>query len=1148
MNPGNASATIDLMVAKANAAHAQAAAIVPVPLEPVQTMVDPAVAKDVVPPAFQTSKVPSWAELAKDSGIPDSSKVLPLVPALMKDPGTLGNPKELPQILQGPDPRIPGNGEPPPAAPGTVIGPEIPSYLPPFAPSPSVFAPSPSASQHVVSLSLLMDDPLFVLEPVAIALAGGGTIGDFELGALLFIYDQFMGSDAGIDAGFARPRPDIVTGTSTGAVNAASISQGGGAIEELKYTWFQLRTNADFYTLNGAVATVINKAGQLRGPAIAKMIRDGLIGLAVSGLLPHLGFLSLGALGFDVETLYALLVSQPSIFNLGAIFHTFGRVESYWSPTGPGLRGAGISVARDLDGHRIVFARGYDDELYARWQVDTSIPATARWSLWHALDQAISSDPVAYTTGFSGNSDIPTRVGVIARTADEQNYGGRTLVNGSIVRDHPTPDPFQPWANIPNQRRYSSQPTIIQQAPNGHPWAFCRDQDLPWLQHGQQLVHPYIHRSYYSRWDGNSWTAWTMFGQYLPIASPDSDTDIAGNITGCSCYDPASSAGTLELFTRDSNYNIMSSFTHDGSAPQGWTYWVGEGYNHLLSATSDLLVIRSGEAGPDVIDVFWRGIDGRVWTRRKVYTSSLAPWGNERCLGCFDRMITSNLSSGRNPDGTYTILARGLDDRLQGLRQPFVNADWQDNAWFYIGAPEGLTILGDPYTLTVGPATSGPVEIYAVASDYSVWTNQLQEQPDGTYGPGPSWFSLGGKVWTGIKLRMSTVALETGQDRFVEEAGRFLRNPEEEKLGWSEPIISSNGDIRGARSKGVIASCTAPAVFPAVPLNGQTWVDGGMRRGVPIGAAIDGGARRVIAIATVPTKVANVTRILAPTLHEPNPSVEEFINNCVGQPPESRMIRDYAGAGMIDVLVRSFVELLIDATSLAELYPETPWRTADGKLVPVWVIQQTFKTHEGATIDPGLIRINFSYGWMRAFDMLVASDDQRTAAMESTDTIIRARWEAWKAEARFREALLTAASSDANIRAVNAVFAPAAPVVVASDWAHTLARDAAPLAIRALTESRNKKRELRDALAARRDSGFPLDPESPQWLTEFEMYAPQEHWESSDTSYLLSPDMAAFHSPFQKLDFRSLDGPPVDPNDPQRSLNQHVWAETPPAL
>ncbi|MGB9179074.1 MAG: patatin-like phospholipase family protein [Pyrinomonadaceae bacterium] len=941
----------------------------------------------------------------------------------------------------GLEPEPPGGSSSPlPATdPGIFYDPNMPGG------SPSAVDPTtvidPSDAEPFITDPTVMDPSFALFEPVGIALSGGGTIGDFELGALDFIHREFLGKSAGISAGFPRSRADVATGTSVGAVNAGAIAQGGvHCVDDLKKIWFDMTATSDFYIFNAEIKKLIPNQGEQYGSAVARIVNDILIGLFLTKFVP-LGFLYFLAADADVRKLYEVIMAQRSVMEFGKIGTIAADIERYWSPAGPGLRGSSIAVARDGHGRRIVFARAYDDMLYARWQLDNNpISRATRWSRWTSLGGPVSSDPVSYVTGVGDN---PSRIGVIARLANEEQYGGRTLDYFNDVRRVDERDPvhyrpFLEWENVPLpvgpiRRRYSSQPTIVPRGASGQAMAFCRDENRRMEGSTEEYNH-----SYFSMWDGDRWNGWTMFGR--------NQKRIAGNITGCSYWD-----GSLELFARTENFGILYSFVHGNGAPGDWVNWDGE-------ATSDVLVVQT-EAPDEMLDLFWRGTDGQVWTRRKLVMQG--QWGSVHRLG---GLITSNLSFGRDVEGICTIFARDLDDNLYAVRQPSPSAEWPADAWEAIGAPDDLHLIADPYTLA---GANDGIEVYVVASDHAVWTIR---QRYGAYGP---WVSLGGNVWTGTQLRMGSVALETGESRYVDETGRFA--------GSGGPIVSSNGNMAFARSQGALAACSAPGVFPPITLNDNTLVDGGVRNGVPIAAAIEAGARRVIAIATVPTKLGSVTPILPRSLTPAPMSLAEEIAATVGQFRDSDQINDYRNAGVLDVTMRSFIEILVDSTSWNSLYPATPWVSPTGTPVPVSLIQQTFKTHEGGTVDPGLIRINYSYGWMRAFDSLVASDAQREEAKYWTDTIINLRWNAWKAEARFREAHFRATWS-------------AIPPTHDADAIVQIAMQAALLAKSWLLEARGYKIQLAAALTARRAAGFPIDPESPLWLARVERFAIPEHW------------------------------------------------------
>jgi predicted acylesterase/phospholipase RssA len=79
--------------------------------------------------------------------------------------------------------------------------------------------------------------------PVAISLSGGGAKGDFQVGALRYLYDRGI-------------RPDILCGVSVGAVNAARLAtvaspagpeQKDAALRSLEAIWRGLNTDADMW-------------------------------------------------------------------------------------------------------------------------------------------------------------------------------------------------------------------------------------------------------------------------------------------------------------------------------------------------------------------------------------------------------------------------------------------------------------------------------------------------------------------------------------------------------------------------------------------------------------------------------------------------------------------------------------------------------------------------------------------------------------------------------------------------------------------------------------------------------------------------------------------------------------------------------------
>src|SRR2546429_6817615 len=239
-------------------------------------------------------------------------------------------------------------------------------------------------------------------------------------------------------------------------------------MKELKSIWFDdMRTTGDFYFLNPALQGIIPSPNDSFGSIVSRILGDLV----------------------NLNRTYETLVAQPSIFNPDPLKKRCLDIESRWSPTGPGLRGAGISVTRDRLGHRIVFARGYDDTLYVRWQRDadpilnSSVLEATHWSRWHSFEEKISSDPVAFLIASPGQPDNPVRAGVIARFVDESRYQASTLDDFASVaridRHAPTRHfPFLDMQSVPSPTgmlHYSSQPTVIQRGPDGRAWAFCHN-------------------------------------------------------------------------------------------------------------------------------------------------------------------------------------------------------------------------------------------------------------------------------------------------------------------------------------------------------------------------------------------------------------------------------------------------------------------------------------------------------------------------------------------------------------------------------------------------------------------------------------------------------------------------------------------------
>jgi predicted acylesterase/phospholipase RssA len=97
---------------------------------------------------------------------------------------------------------------------------------------------------------------------------------------------------------------------------------------------------------------------------------------------------------------------------------------------------------------------------------------------------------------------------------------------------------------------------------------------------------------------------------------------------------------------------------------------------------------------------------------------------------------------------------------------------------------------------------------------------------------------------SGIRLRMATVQLESGNLFYVTELGRLVSDPTEDA---SVPLVQV--DV----IDGMIASASIPGYFEMQPLASNWYVDGGVRQVAPVQAAVEMGATVVyVVLASAP--------------------------------------------------------------------------------------------------------------------------------------------------------------------------------------------------------------------------------------------------------------------------------------------------------
>lgn len=191
---------------------------------------------------------------------------------------------------------------------------------------------------------------------------------------------------------------------------------------------------------------------------------------------------------------------------------------------------------------------------------------------------------------------------------------------------------------------------------------------------------------------------------------------------------------------------------------------------------------------------------------------------------------------------------------------------------------------------------------------------------------------------SGLELRLALLSLDTGHTRYVDQRGRFTDD-------------NSSVDLRDAAQ----ASASIPVVYPPVTLPGGGHADGGVRDNVAVLAAELAGASSILAILPSPAAIA----------------------------PGS-----YGAAPIPDLLGRA-VDALFDESLQNDLAPYGGYRA------PVKVIAPSFEVHSLFTVDPGLVRLNMDYGYLRAYDEMQPNDAIRARLRQLSDEITRMRLETW---------------------------------------------------------------------------------------------------------------------------------------------------------
>jgi hypothetical protein len=264
----------------------------------------------------------------------------------------------------------------------------------------------------------------------------------------------------------------------------------------------------------------------------------------------------------------------------------------------------------------------------------------------------------------------------------------------------------------------------------------------------------------------------------------------------------------------------------------------------------------------------------------------------------------------------------------------------------------------------------------------------------------------------GLQLRLAVTALRAGVVRYVTQDGTIVE---------ADARTPAPGEAAGPVDllDGAIASASVPMIFPPRPLADDDYVDGGVVEIIPVRAAVELGAARIFAVVAVPLAVP-------------------------------RDDRDYATAPAGYIGLRSMGMIGVAERQISNLAFAKPAGSTLTVIDPVVDVVGLFE------IQPGLLRINKDYGWLRAADVLAEGDADLLADIAAgTHELVDARREAWRLE----ETL----------------------------WAAERSRDAGsePGTLALVREQKERVREL---VEKRKHLGFPVPDDCEAWWSEYETH------------------------------------------------------------
>jgi hypothetical protein len=267
---------------------------------------------------------------------------------------------------------------------------------------------------------------------------------------------------------------------------------------------------------------------------------------------------------------------------------------------------------------------------------------------------------------------------------------------------------------------------------------------------------------------------------------------------------------------------------------------------------------------------------------------------------------------------------------------------------------------------------------------------------------------------TGTPLYMATIALESGQLRYVDGMGNFWERDGltpvmsaltdsdidaalDANLNPLDPAVANQLKSIAARYRAAltaIRNAKASYNVNATPTAQRVALLGDIERNTERATYLLGGLQQQLQGLQLTVKVSQVRGVLAsaaiPVLFDPVVLGEERygdggvreqlpleiaaragVTDVVGifcdrlEPP---LVDDMTNAGLLNVAARA-LGVAIDEVSNGDVV------SARATGIPCTVIAPTFQVHSGMQVNQSLLEINSGYGWMRACDEMQPSDD-----------------------------------------------------------------------------------------------------------------------------------------------------------------------------